>query len=615
MATTSAQVQQLYVAYLGRAADKGGLDYWMSQLNAEPAKITLDQIRANFVNEQAEYKEVYGGLSRVDTVTKIYNNLFGRAPEAGGLTYWTTGGGASVSIDQLLVAFINGASATDAQVVTNKVLVSEVYTSTAGSNYAAADAKTIISGVTDTTASVATAIGKLSDGSLSGIATPAAAVNLKASVTADKAVTDFETSKAADMLALAKQIETLSKANAQLADTGVTSTATTVYTNGTSSGVADEVKLDLAQARGGLGGKTTAELTSAATLAAANVESKANAFRTDSAQPESVAKMAAYDAAVKAVAANKATDSAVATESVNALAAFGANPANAAVWTKALADAGLTQTTGGAALVDAATDAQALYDFLEAASTTSTQVSTITTDFAGVNAFTAFAANAAADKASAKAGDDLSTASGDLAVGSASAAAWKSAYDTNVTAKAQVEASTALDALDAAYKTIDTAHAALVAAQNSANGKVASADAGGTATPGEIAFTDISTKAQVFYFPVTKTFSGATSQDGLVTLAAGKDALYVGEGYTLNKTATLGATGVTGGDNNALELFFFKDSGGLVKAVIENKVESSLTVANKALADSTTDTVSVITLTGVTDVSQVTFANGVISHV
>ncbi|CAB5556413.1 Uncharacterised protein [Pseudomonas putida] len=612
MATTSAQVQQLYVAYLGRAADKAGLDYWLGELNAEPAKITLDQIRTNFVNEQPEYANAYAGLNRVDTVTKIYNNLFGRAPDAAGLTYWTTGGGATVAADQLLVAFINGASSADAQVVANKVLVSEVYTSTAGSNYAAADAKAIISGVTDTTASVTTAIGKLSDGSLSGIAIPTAAANLKASVIADKAVTDFETSKAADMLALAKQIETLSKANAQLTDTTVASDATTVYTNAGGTGVADEVKGDLAQARTGLSGKTTAELTSAATLAAAKVESTANDFRTDSTQPNSVAKMAAYDAAVKAAAANKATDPAVATESVNALAAFGANSANAAVWTKALTDAGLTQTTGGNALTDAATDAQALYDFLKAASTTSTQVSTITTDFAGVNAFTAFAANAAADKASAKAATDLATASGDLT--GPSATAWKNAYDANVTAKAQVEASTALDALDSAYKAIDTAHAALVQAQTSADGKVAAADAA-TTTASAISFTDVATKAQVFYFPTTKTFQGATSQDGSVTLAAGKDALYVGEGYTLNKTATLGATGVTGGDNNALEVFFFKDSGGAVKAVIENNVASSMSVTGDALASSTADTVSVITLTGVTDVSQVTFANGVISHV
>ncbi len=39
MATTSAQVQQLYVAYLGRAADKAGLDYWLGELNATPATI------------------------------------------------------------------------------------------------------------------------------------------------------------------------------------------------------------------------------------------------------------------------------------------------------------------------------------------------------------------------------------------------------------------------------------------------------------------------------------------------------------------------------------------------------------------------------------------------
>ena len=139
MATTSAQVQQLYVAYLGRAADKAGLDYWMAELNATPAVLTLENLRANFVNEQPEYSDAYAGLSRQDTVIKIYNNLFGRAPDAAGLTYWTTGGGATVNADQLLQAFINGAGATDSKVVANKVLVAEVYTSTAGDNFAAAD--------------------------------------------------------------------------------------------------------------------------------------------------------------------------------------------------------------------------------------------------------------------------------------------------------------------------------------------------------------------------------------------------------------------------------------------------------------------------------------------
>ena len=47
MAITSAQVQQLYVAYLGRAADKAGLDYWMAELNSVPATLTLENLRSN----------------------------------------------------------------------------------------------------------------------------------------------------------------------------------------------------------------------------------------------------------------------------------------------------------------------------------------------------------------------------------------------------------------------------------------------------------------------------------------------------------------------------------------------------------------------------------------
>ena len=118
MAITSQQVQELYIAYLGRGADKAGLDYWLAELNAEPAVLTLENLRANFVNEQPEYQNTYGGLSTAQVVAKIYENLFGREGEAEGLAYWTGEvQSGNVPVDQLLVAFLNGASAADRAVV------------------------------------------------------------------------------------------------------------------------------------------------------------------------------------------------------------------------------------------------------------------------------------------------------------------------------------------------------------------------------------------------------------------------------------------------------------------------------------------------------------------
>ena len=590
MATTTTQIQQLYVAYLGRAADKAGLDYWSNQLNGTPATLTLDDLRANFVNEQPEYAAAYGGLSRVDTVTKIYNNLFGRAPDSAGLTYWTTGGGANVSADDLLVAFINGAGTTDSATITNKVLVSELYTSAAGTNYLAADAKSVITGVTDTSASLTAALAKLTDGSLSGIALGTATVNLKASVSADAAVTSYETNQLAAIKAIGAQLETLTKANAQLPDQTVNTGATTYTAADT------DLSGDLTAARAGaLGGKTTATLTTEAATAATALTDAATALRT--ADAASVDKMTAFDTASKAVAANKAVATDTKTEVTAALQAFGDNAANATVWDKALADSG-------------ATNAQTLYTFLTATGTTSAQVTTITNDFAGVTAFTAFGTAAAQDKLAVKAAADLSTAT--QALTGQAGTDYVSAYEADATAKLNVTASTALDALDASYKAIDTAHDSLTAALTAANAKLVTADAG-VVTGATVAFTDDATKSQVFYFAAAD--KKAAAADGSVTLEAGKDSLYIGEGYTLNKTAALGSTGITGADNNSLEVFFVKDTASNnVKAVIETSVAASTTVTTGTLPVAA-DNVTVIELSGVTDVSQVSFANGIISHV
>ena len=597
MATTSAQVQQLYVAYLGRAADQEGLDYWLNDLNSDPAVLTLEDLRSNFVNEQAEYTDVYGGLSRTDTVIKIYNNLFGRAPDAAGLAYWTTGGGATVNADQLLTAFVAGAGATDAKIIANKVLVSEVYTSTAGANYNAADAKSIISGVTDTAASVNTAIGHLSDGTLSGIAVPQGVATLKLAAAADAAKTAFETTKVADVLALEKQLVTLSTANAQLADQAQASADTDDYATLTT-----ELAADLAAARtdGTLGGKTTLQLTNDASITAADlVAARAALIAKD---PASIDKITAYEKAAVAKAGVSQVAKADADQAVATLAAYGANAANATVWNKALTDAGIDK-----AVVTAAADqAKAIYDFLANKDTSAANVAKIATDFSGVSNFTTVGTLAAKDQAYNKALDAFNKAD-DAVKATAEGTTWANDYQADVTAKAKVDASKALDALEGSYKAIDSAHTALVDGKTAADKAVTD----NTTLVKAVAAAGVTDKADVFYFD----HKVATADDFKINFED-KDSLFLGEGYTLNKTATIDATGIHGANNSALEVFFFKDAvSGNVKAVIETAAEGNTTVTNAALAASATDKVAIIELAGVTDVAQVTFANGIISHV
>ena len=79
---TSTQLQELYVAYFGRAADPTGLDYWTER------GITTAAFAANMY-AQPEFTSEYGSLSIESQVNQIYKNLFVRDADVAGLTYWS----------------------------------------------------------------------------------------------------------------------------------------------------------------------------------------------------------------------------------------------------------------------------------------------------------------------------------------------------------------------------------------------------------------------------------------------------------------------------------------------------------------------------------------------
>lgn len=85
MATTVESIQQLYVAYFNRPADAGGLAFWVDSVNKG---VTLNSVAAQFA-AQPEYKAVFAGMSPDSIVARVYQNLFNRLPELGGLNYWS----------------------------------------------------------------------------------------------------------------------------------------------------------------------------------------------------------------------------------------------------------------------------------------------------------------------------------------------------------------------------------------------------------------------------------------------------------------------------------------------------------------------------------------------
>lgn len=143
MATTLAsQVQELYIGYLGRAADKAGLDFWVKAI--EDGTSTLESVALGFT-QSAEYQAAYANLTNTQLVAHVYQNVLGRAADADGLTFWVGEiNKGVVSADTLVKAMINSLGSIDQLNMDNKVQAANEYTQAAGDNYVLADAKTAI---------------------------------------------------------------------------------------------------------------------------------------------------------------------------------------------------------------------------------------------------------------------------------------------------------------------------------------------------------------------------------------------------------------------------------------------------------------------------------------
>ncbi|HWB07900.1 MAG TPA: choice-of-anchor L domain-containing protein [Pirellulales bacterium] len=77
-------INQLYEQYLGRPADASGLNYWLGVWAANQGP---EMVQAGIIGSH-EYYMTAGGTPQA-WVTKLYQNLFNRVPDAGGLAYWS----------------------------------------------------------------------------------------------------------------------------------------------------------------------------------------------------------------------------------------------------------------------------------------------------------------------------------------------------------------------------------------------------------------------------------------------------------------------------------------------------------------------------------------------
>lgn len=124
------KLSDLYIAYFGRAPDVEGLNYWFKEIYT--GSLSFDQVAHSF-SQQAEYQKNYSeGSTNTDFITAIYQNMFNRAPDQAGLTYWKGELDGGMARDNFILTVINGAysatgGAEDKALLNNKHDVSLYY--------------------------------------------------------------------------------------------------------------------------------------------------------------------------------------------------------------------------------------------------------------------------------------------------------------------------------------------------------------------------------------------------------------------------------------------------------------------------------------------------------
>ena len=171
-------LEELYVAYFGRAADPAGLSYWLSQ---EAAGTPDSTIALQFV-PQVETTNLYPLLNspgllatspsaQATFINAVYQNLFGHQADPAGLIYWqsqlSTGSSPGFMVNQIIV----GALGDDATAIQNKAMVAAAYTNdvadatnptiTWNPNTDPGQSRAVLQGVTSSSTSVTAATSEI----------------------------------------------------------------------------------------------------------------------------------------------------------------------------------------------------------------------------------------------------------------------------------------------------------------------------------------------------------------------------------------------------------------------------------------------------------------------
>ncbi len=119
------QVLRAYIAYYGRPADPGGLDFWADRLDSEGGSLT-SIIEAFGVSQ--EYDDRFGNLTNTELVTNLYQQLFGREPDDAGRDFYVSSLDAGTrTLQSISLDILFGAQNEDLTTLNNRLSVSQHY--------------------------------------------------------------------------------------------------------------------------------------------------------------------------------------------------------------------------------------------------------------------------------------------------------------------------------------------------------------------------------------------------------------------------------------------------------------------------------------------------------
>lgn len=130
--STGDLIQSMYVAYYGRPAEQGGFDYWTNRLTSEGRNFS--GMSSAFATSD-EFNIRYGGLDTAGLVTKAYQQLFGRDPDSGGLSWYVNLiNSGQTNYVRLVLDMMGGAQGNDLLCIYNRLSAVNDFTQTTIAN-------------------------------------------------------------------------------------------------------------------------------------------------------------------------------------------------------------------------------------------------------------------------------------------------------------------------------------------------------------------------------------------------------------------------------------------------------------------------------------------------